>query len=580
MPLDYQDNIQTNRISDSILNTELYAGSDAFRLISHKNTELTLLENEVFSEMTAALRQINPMKLSNYYFRAVLDSRDLFPVLELLDTCQKTDLAIKLMNYAEKNSVFEDYSGNFLQSMLHFYSAPEKVILLKYLLDGTLTFAKQDFIREIFHSAKDLKNLAYLVKHSQIESKTELRNRDIKEFIATAVIGTALCKFKLPDPPKKNASLAESNLKIGEIKIWLLEKLNFMEKFSEYKRTDTFREYKSGIRNILYVINNRKRSYCRKTKGNNPVVALRNFANEVLEMTDILRHSKISLTSHDPKMKKNGGDKFRDWGLSEIRDVKKAIDLIGKGRILSTPCLFEIQRYTDYDYCGRRTENGVIIISDFATDGSGFENIYPKISQFLAVTVHEMLHGIQWGRKTSSTYSFDNESGQILGPADSSSGFQEFTMLSDWRILRQKHTHDKGLHVFTLNGRKLRFNVPESADGDNRIYVFSAGDNKIFSCFAEARFGFQRNSDNTPEEDYAESCTDYLLAPREALKYEADKFLFFERLYRKYDSNITIQKELANSLEELLGNVLTIEDIFYDRAKILPILPSEEPQRN
>ncbi len=555
-------------LSDSLINTSLYPNPTNLRLINHRDEQLLALETFIFDKLHGILSTINPMRLSNYYFRAVLDSRDLFPIVKLLDSQKRIEIACELMNYAEKTSYHENFSASYLQSLLPFYKTNEKVELLKYLSDGSLSFAKQDFIKEVFYSAKSLKNLNYLVINSKIESKNELRNREIKDFIATAAIGTMLCAQKLPAKPKKNTTMMETKSIINELKNYLLSCLKTIDDFKSHSRTDAFKEYKSGIRNILYTINNSKNNYSRKTKKNNPTVSLRAFCNELFEILDVLQNFRISLSSSDSKIKVKSKDKFRDWEIEEIRSVKKAIEIIGAGRVLSTPLLFEIKRYSDYEYCGRRTEDGSIILSDSANDQSGYGSIYPKVTEFQAVAVHEMMHGIQWGRKLCSRADFDPQNYRITGPADPRSCFEEFAMLSDWKIFRNKYTLDTDSQYFTSKGRKIKFHVPEYYNSEKRIFVYSAADNQIFSFFSEARFGFKRSFDSVPEEDYVESATDYLLSNGKAIEYEPDKFLFFERLFRKFDQNLSIQRKLTKNLSLLMGKVLTIEDL-YNKPQII-----------
>jgi hypothetical protein len=78
-----------------------------------------------------------------------------------------------------------------------------------------------------------------------------------------------------------------------------------------------------------------------------------------------------------------------------------------------------------------------------------------------------------------------------------------------------------------------------------------AGEKYLLVRHPEAQFGVRSYASHDPWEDWAESFTEYMVAPERFLVFAPEKFLYFHVHFRRYDESSELIQSLYARLTHL-----------------------------
>ncbi|MEZ4753638.1 MAG: hypothetical protein R3A13_04925 [Bdellovibrionota bacterium] len=439
----------------------------------------------------------------------------------------------------------DSFISEKIDNALHHFSISEKVVLAKHIMAQAQSTVKTAAIHGILRSSDNLAALEKLVQTLGVDELLKLEDEKLANLVAYAVYHPMLDKASMPSPLSPKASFVDIIQAFSELEAAIIERVHIIHDNQQLKDTKIAKEYIAMGSELLTELSQR-----RKTSGTN-LHKLRYTHNIVLEKIDLAFTHGVH-AADSPARRTVMGDVIPGvaWRLSELAAVREALEILPQIRILNTPKLTTIERVQDLGrgVMGARYPDGTIRIADFAIDMPSIERIFPGYSSLTGVLVHELLHGIQLGAESGGVS--QNETGELsIEAGERIIDFDEFVKISGWTPIaedRWEPMYDGT--AIKLDGEVYQLGVPVVHQGEAIIVTFSRG--TVFTRKAFTGFSLDLYSSTNPWEDFAETATEYFLAPERLIQLAPEKFQYFEQEFGAFKDREDLKKMLEDSLKK------------------------------
>ena len=393
------------------------------------------------------------------------------------------------------------------------------------------------FIINLFRCCPNLEGAAALVMGAGREALESLNSRQIKEFIAWAVLGSSMRRARIPSAVSSRIDLERANERIAEIVVALQERIRISDSDPTLRATDIAKRFRRiAYEDLNYIERQMKRFRAterlasRRTKEGSPEAAVRRrqgLASLMVEMMKVEFSFGINMTCERTQQGRN----LRVWKTDEVRKIHELLTkFVPENLTLFTPHLREFRRIA-----GKGTENGfrntdgIIHITDDGIGDLEFAREFDSRSPLLPIVAHELGHSIQIGQGRTAKTRICSREGRVIGPFDPLFSPQEFNDLSGWRAYES--TRFKIVHhhqAVIIDGQHHPIDAPTRFKGDVVVFQHDAGEKLLYSHRADAMFSVRDYSRVSPWEDSAESFTEYVLMPKRLAQFAPWKFFFWE----------------------------------------------------
>ena len=482
---------------------------------------------------------------------------DMLGILDHASPQQRIALSLTLIKNISNEASWDREVGFKLPIIFHYLKYEEKQTVLGEITNLDPTSSVQKTALLLMQSSRSLSELDSLSKCTRGTALASCNNPELVEIFALSTIGTRLSKIPRPKKVTKFANTPLLNRRIEALTESLncsLESLReILKEHKEFKKTTAHQQYKEIVSNALRYLKDGRETINQEHSPNEKpkpkkVHQVKDLYNTTCAMLELGLEYCLLLTAEENKPT---GRLLNLWSEKQMEEAQVAFKMFPAGRILLEPKLYKIIRIVrdrdeDMELLGAREwGTGVIYLGNYALCDGGNEELYPHMKSLTSVLVHEIVHGFQLGASPETEIVFSKE-GEILAPCDPSFRFSEFLSVADWKVIypcRGKLTsNDK---VLEIDGKEYKLYVRQIVDGKAvRIMHSRLEFGVVFSRLDDAEFPYGEDCYSNPYEDIAEVGTDYLLDPSTLLFYSPKKFLIFERMFRKYDSNQEILSKL------------------------------------
>lgn len=516
-----------------------------FRAASNQNLAPALGESIVRSKLRDAAKTIEDKDLRDKFLIEDISDRDLIDVLGHVSAKTRLHVLQTLFKLSTLSDELSTFFQEKIDNALIYCSANEKVALGKSLLANEQTEVTVPAMLGLMRSLDTSEELQKFVQALGEKQLIELSNSKITNLVAYALLSPLLEKAKIPDALSPRANNSQVQVAFLELNSAIKERKDILQENKDLTQTDMVREYLTMIEELNSELK------MRVSKADKNIHKLRYAHNIILEKMDLA--FSYGVYAKDSQDKMVGFGEFSpgvEWKLSELADVREALHLLPELRLLDTPRITNIERVKDLgrSVMGARYPDGTIRIADFAIRMPEVEEIFPGYSSLTAVLVHELLHGIQLGAESGGIN--ESENGELnIEPGEKIVDFDEFTKISGWTpIAKDRWDPVYGGRAIKLDGEIYHLGVPVMHKGESIIITFSRG--TVYTRKAFTGFSLDLYSSVNPWEDFAETATEYFLAPERLIELSPEKFHFFEQEFGIYRDRDDLKKLLEIALKK------------------------------
>jgi hypothetical protein len=493
-------------------------------------------------------------------------------VLEIL----RVGRSLQFLSGAERKVVYQQFvdamlaredvaaiGASTLPHLVRYSVNGERADLIRHLLnhrEGNHRLATK-LVIDILRSCQSLEQLREVVQTVGREELSHLASRQVREFVAWAVIGTAMRAAKVPQSVSTRLDLERADARIVELRAALNERIDIANADPILRGTEVAKRFrKIANEDLAYLERQLKRFKAtermasRRSKEGSPEAAIRRRRGLVSTMVEMMKVEftfGINLTCEKNRLGRN----VRVW---KVEEVKKIHDLLSKkipeGLTLFTPHLKEFRRVAGKggDYNGLRDRDGQIHISDDGINDTIFAKQFDMRSPLLAILAHEQGHSLHIGEGRTAKTLISSRDGKILGPHDHFFNGAEFAELSGWRgyeLSRCKIQHNG--QAILIDGQTHPLDAPTRFQGRVVVFEYDSSEKLVFSYNAEAPFSARSYSRSSPWEDAAESFTEYVLMPQRLARMAPHKFFFWDLHIGKYEEKGWLYEIAHQKLQQL-----------------------------
>lgn len=495
-------------------------------------------EAHVRKELTRLLHNSERVPSRQHLFREDIHIKYLFDVLRNAPSAERVGLIRDLMNETAESKKVHRFIECNIPLLLYFTKHDEKVALLNHMLEFPKGKAVIQMCLETMRSCHTLKELNALVKAVGQEKLFEVRNTDLRELVAQAVLGFELRNAGLPKHLSKFSGKRSIPHKLRELQYSLEERIEICKTDPELAKTEFARE---SIRTARYNL-----AYMKEERGRLRTVGeLKEMTNMLIDKIRLEYKYGLILTNERDAQNKN----HRRWTQEDIKQLNSILTRIPEGPLLWTPYLREVCRVERLaeDAFAENDGQRIIKIADKAFSYKDEDAKYKPWSWMAATFCHELGHSFYFGAHYGFAKGEKGTEGykELFDPRYD---YQEYLAISGWKAQRTGFKISDDRQRVTINGESYPLEQVTNVDGKMLSLVHDREAKILYSRSATAEFSAGSYAQSDPWEDWAEAFADYIVKPNRLITFAPKKFAFFEQEFRRYDSNASIINKATKRL--------------------------------
>ncbi len=472
---------------------------------------------------------------------------------------ERRQILLDLMKPARTNDAYRTYIATKIPHLVCFLSLRERMRLLSHVLTWPERKASAAMAYGIVRSAKTKVEMLEMLTEKRSRQLLKLRHKELREIVAKVVFIRHFGQLSLPlglsrtvagrvvKEPRKARQVVRERL--NELYDSVKEHLQAVESHPRLARTRSAKEFTRSLKDALQILSPHV-----SRNGALPRHSLSRFEGaKLVALVSLKVRSELKHGVWFARSRPGKGKPSLSWTLPDIKRVLPALKEIGEGLRLMTPLLHRIERGSHRDEYGSRAPDGVIQLTDEGRRNRSYSRAFGGQSYPLITMLHEIGHAIQIGA-SHATVSYSKETGLISSPADPLFDFAAFCELSGWRsVTEQSWSLIFDGQAVEIAGAMYPLYRRTTYHGQPAVFVDmkDAGEKYLLVRHPEAQFGVRSYASHDPWEDWAESFTEYMVAPERFLVFAPEKFLYFHVHFRRYDESSELIQSLYARLTHL-----------------------------
>lgn len=397
----------------------------------------------------------------------------------------------------------------------------------------------------LFRSSQSFSQLHYLINQVGKQAILSLKNKQLNEYVAMAVIGSKIRELELPHGVNIRAPAPIVRRRLHELD-------QFIDTLEVLTQEDP-RFSESAFAQHLLLIAKKNRSCLREgikqSRAQPNTKMRRDLVNRLVGMLRIEQRTFILLERGDDK-----NDRW--WSVSDLEDLERGLREVPEGKLILTPKLRRIQRFNMIDggnTLGERDWQGPLGFAEGSINHADTSREYNRISSLRIILGHELGHAIHYGSRYERERR-KTDSREYIDSCDPIYEFGEFMKIANWRVIprSQYRLTASRTSVFLRNhGMRVPLGQPlRVEDSEEEItLVYDDHAKALLSYDSHAQFPHDEGSRQGPYEYWANGFASYIFTPKLLIDQAPLVFAYFEHHFHKYHKRQPIQRHLSRRLE-------------------------------
>lgn len=377
--------------------------------------------------------------------------------------------------------------------------------------------------------------------------------RDLHDLVARCVLmSTVKLDCPLPKDPSKYCNKLILRRRVAQLEGALQSRIDVIKSYPQLAKTSIGKRYVRICQNDLHCLLDEKKEA--KTSG-----AMRSLIRTYNIRHRLQMRYGILLSNE----RDCDGRLATRWSADWLKDVEAVFKQIPESFLLHTPRLTHIKLFAQsIGAYGQRDDTGIIRLYEDILQHDRYSSNFRNTPALRPTLIHEVGHSIKFGKANCGQKHKDDIT-ELVHRSNPLCSFGAFMELSGWRVIPrgQYSVSSSSEEVYlaeyasdgTVTGwRPVALNQSQLIDGEYLSLTYDKELRTLYAFDVTAEFAVEKAAQDTPWEDWAESFTSYILAPRLLLHSAPYKFWHLEFQFRKYhrgtQRNNGVYIDLYNSL--------------------------------
>lgn len=377
--------------------------------------------------------------------------------------------------------------------------------------------------------------------------------RDLHDLVARCVLMSSLkTNCPLPLDPSKYCNKLILRKRIAQLEGVLQNRIDLIKSHPHLAKTSIGKRYVRICKNDLQCLREERRDA--KTSS-----AMRSLIRTYNNRHRLQMRYGILLSNE----RDSEGRLATRWSEDWLKDVVAVFKQIPESFLLHTPRLNHIKLFAQsIGAYGQRDDTGIIRLYEDILRCDRYSSNFRNTPALRPTVIHEIGHSIKFG-KASCGPKHKEDISELVHQSNPLCSFGAFMELSGWRVIPRgeysvSNTSDEiylaeyGEDRAFTGWRPVALNQSQNINGEYLSLRYDKDLRTLYAFDVRAEFPVEKAAQDTPWEDWAESFTSYILAPRLLLHSAPYKFWHLEFQFRKYhrgtQRNNGVYIDLYNSL--------------------------------
>ena len=378
--------------------------------------------------------------------------------------------------------------------------------------------------------------------------------RDLHDLVARCVLMSSVkADFPLPKDPSKYCNRLILRKRITQLEGILQGRIDLIKSYPQLAKTLIGKRYVRICKNDLQCLLEEKRDA--KTSG-----AMRSLIRTFNIRNRLQMRYGILLSNE----RNSDGRLATRWSEDWLKDVAAVFKQIPESFLLHTPRLNHIKLFAQsIGAYGQRDDTGIIRLYEDILRCDRYSSNFRNTPALRPTVIHEIGHSIKFG-KASCGQKHKEDISELVQQSNPLCSFGAFMELSGWRVIprgqysvssssNEVYLAEYDEHGELASWRPVALNQSQNINGEYLSLTYDKELRTLYAFDVRAEFPVEKAAQDTPWEDWAESFTSYVLAPRLLLHSAPYKFWHLEFQFRKYHRGTQRNNEVYIDLYNSLG---------------------------
>lgn len=378
--------------------------------------------------------------------------------------------------------------------------------------------------------------------------------RDLHDIVARCVLSSSVrAECPLPKDPSKYCNKLILRKRISQFEEALQRRIDLIKSQPHLAKTSVGKRYIRICKNDLQCLLEEKRD-SKTTEAMRSLIRTFNIRHRMQ-----MRYGILLSNERD-----SDGRLATRWSEGWLKDVEAVFKQIPESFLLHTPRLTHIKLFAEsIGAYGQRDDTGVIRLYEDILSYDRYSSNFRNTPALRPTVIHEIGHSIKFG-KASCGPKHKEDISELVQQSNPLCSFGAFMELSGWRVIPREQfsvstsSEEVYLAEYFEDGafagwRPVALNQSQNINGEYLSLTYDKELRTLYAFDVRAEFPVEKASQLTPWEDWAESFTSYILAPRLLLHSAPYKFWHLEFQFRKYHRGTQRNNEVYIDLYNSLG---------------------------
>ncbi len=492
-----------------------------------------------------------------------------------LGRAQRLDFVDALMSLCRSSKRVTRSMRNTIHKALFFLEPVQRRELAgKLLVDARSPHRSTTSARLLgitLRASSHLRELSGHVNALGHDSILAVGRKDLDDLVARTVLGSIMnVEVPLPLEPSKYCNRLILRKRISQLRAIFEDRVDLIKSQPRLARTAVGKRF-------LKICSNDRTCLTEEAKQQHTTAEMRGLLRTFTLRHRLQMRYGILLSNE----RDSSGALRTSWNEAWLKDVQAVLSQIPENYLLHTPRLTHIKLFAQsIGAYGQRDDTGIIRLFEDILRDNRYSRNYKLTPALRPTLVHEVGHSIKFG-KSNCGPKHKTDISELIQQSNPLCAFGNFMELSGWRVIPSgqytvsSSSDEVHLAEYSNSGefigwRPVALNQSQYINGENLRLTYDRSVRTLYAFDATAEFAVEGSAQDTPWEDWAESFTSYILAPRLLLHSAPYKFWHLEFQFRKYhrgtQRNASVYVDLYRSLGRRNAVEPALTDTTFDAA--------------